>query len=163
VMLFNERGKRLGDMAAGTFVLQERLPDRGLYIPHMPLPLASWAQTLDLSGLSDDLALSMRQFLSRARELSPLAREALGGRLAAEVATVTAPPPPPHTPGWAYLAAILAERWRRESFRLADRRAMTAAAGLGWITEGAGPAVAAVRTIETLPHQHAPNGFVAPG
>jgi hypothetical protein len=79
----------------------------------MPPPLAAWAQTLDLSRLPDDLALSVRSFLSRAAQMSEGSRAELGNRLTAAVAAVTAPPPPPGTPGWAYLSAVLAERRRR--------------------------------------------------
>ena len=60
VAMFSARGKRLGDMAAGTVVLQERVPSRPLWTPVMPPPLADWAPTLDLSGLDDALALSVR-------------------------------------------------------------------------------------------------------
>ena len=41
-------------------------------------------------------------------------------------AACTTPPPPPGTPGWAYLAAVLAERNRRSVRRLAQARAVTA-------------------------------------
>src|SRR5512142_2214205 len=117
-MLVTERSKRLGDVLAGTVVLQERVPSTGAPVPGMPPPLAGWAPTLDLSGLGDDLALAARQFLGRAGELSPAAREQLGGQLVAAVQAVVTPPPPPGTPGWAYLAAVLAERRRRAELRL---------------------------------------------
>jgi uncharacterized RDD family membrane protein YckC len=140
-MLFSPRGKRLGDLAAGTIVLHERLPDRGRYAPVMPPPLASWAQTLDLTRLDDGLALAVRQLLSRSAELDEVARDDLGRRLVTEVAAVTAPAPPPGTPGWAYLAAVLAERRRRETERLAERRAALVAAGFGPTGFGPAPAV----------------------
>ncbi len=124
VSMFSERGKRIGDMAAGTVVLQERMPPRPLWTPVMPLPLAWWAPTLDLAGLDDGLALAVRQFLGRAGQLTPAAREALAGELVADVRARTTPEPPPGTPGWAYLTAVLAERRRRE-----EDRALRAA---GW-------------------------------
>ena len=117
VSMFSERGKRIGDMAAGTVVLQERMPPRPLWTPVMPLPLAWWAPTLDLAGLDDALALAVRQFLGRAGQLTPAAREALAGELVADVRARTTPEPPPGTPGWAYLTAVLAERRRREEDR----------------------------------------------
>ncbi|HEY6747590.1 MAG TPA: RDD family protein [Mycobacteriales bacterium] len=117
VAMFSARGKRIGDMAAGTVVLQERVPSRSLWTPVMPPPLASWAPTLDLTGFDDALALSVRQFLDRAGELVPAAREALAAELVDEVRSRTTPDPPPGTPGWAYLTAILAERRRREEER----------------------------------------------
>jgi uncharacterized RDD family membrane protein YckC len=117
VAMFSARGKRIGDMAAGTVVLQERVPARPLWTPTMPPPLAGWAPTLDLTGLDDGLALAVRQFLDRAGELTDQARETLAGELVAEVRSRTTPDPPPGTPGWAYLTAVLAERRRREEER----------------------------------------------
>jgi hypothetical protein len=84
----------------------------------MPPQLAGWAAGLDLTRLPDGLALSARQFVARSDQLTDAAREELGGRLVQAV-TAAVGPPPPGTPGWAVLAAVLAERRRRESDRLA--------------------------------------------
>ena len=116
-MLVSARSKRLGDLVAGTMVLQERVPQRMSGPPLMPPQLAAWAAQLDLSGVSDDLALRIRQFLVRAEQLSPWAREDLSNQLVGEVMQRTATAPPPATPGWAYLSAVLAERRRRELIR----------------------------------------------
>jgi uncharacterized RDD family membrane protein YckC len=114
VQVFSERGKGLGDVLAGTFVVTERVPTAAATAAApMPPQLAGWAAGLDLSRLPDDLALTVRQFLGRAPALAPAAREAIGSRLTAAVAATTSPPPPPGTPGWAYLSAVLAERRRR--------------------------------------------------
>ena len=134
VAMFSARGKRIGDMAAGTVVLQERLPERPQWTPVMPPPLAGWAQTLDLTGFDDALALSVREFLARAGELTPPAREALAAELVGEIRSRTTPEPPPGTPGWAYLSAVLAERRRREEDRAARRTGYP-----GWINPYAGP------------------------
>jgi uncharacterized RDD family membrane protein YckC len=182
----SSRGKRIGDMLAGTVVVQERVATRGGQVAHMPPPLAGWAAGLDLAGLPDDLALSVRQFLSRASDLTPQAREDLGGRLAGAVAAVTSPPPPPGTPGWAYLSAVLAERRRRDQARV---DAATAARGAGrpaggaWSGSGSGspwpgvvpaapvraagavrpPAAPAAPNEPAVPPTPGPGGFVAPG
>lgn len=118
-MLLNDRNKRLGDLLAGTVVVAERVSLPTVQAPQMPPPLAGWAQGLQLALLPDELALSVRQFLSRAAGMSPAARIDLESRLIVAVAAVTAPPPPPGTPPWAYLSAVLAERRQRESARLA--------------------------------------------
>ncbi|MEX2289284.1 MAG: RDD family protein, partial [Mycobacteriales bacterium] len=118
--LLNPQGKRLGDLLAGTVVVRERVPGREGPAASMPPPLAGWAAQLDLTGLSDDLALSVRQFVGRAHQLTPTAREDLGKRLTAAV-TAAVGPPPPGTPGWAVLSAVLAERRHREEQRLAVR------------------------------------------
>lgn len=116
--LASAQGKRLGDFLAGTVVVHERVPVAAYPVAPMPPPLGGWATTLDLSRVPDDLALAARQFLSRSGELSPAAREDMGSRLVAALRSVTAPEPPPGTPPWAYLAAVLAERRRRELLRL---------------------------------------------
>lgn len=112
--LASTRGKRLGDYLAGTVVVRERMPVRQAPALPMPPPLAGWAATLDLSRVPDDLALAARQFLTRQHELEARVRDQMGTRLATAMAAVTAPPPPLGTPAWAFLAAVLAERRRRE-------------------------------------------------
>lgn len=126
-LLFNGRAKRLGDIAAGTIVLQERLPNRSVEIPDVPLQLRPWAQTLDLTRLDDELALAVRQLITRARDLRVPALTKLESQLVAEVAAVTAPPPPAGTPASIFLVSVLAERRRRTLQRSAERRAAAAA------------------------------------
>jgi uncharacterized RDD family membrane protein YckC len=126
-MLVHPQGRRLGDLTAGTIVIHDRTPAAWGWVPAMPFNLAGWATALDLTGLDDDLALAVRHYLARNHEIREPARSRLGFTLASEVVEVTTPPPPPGTPGWAYLAAVLAERNRRAVLRLARARASTAA------------------------------------
>ncbi|HET6910212.1 MAG TPA: RDD family protein [Mycobacteriales bacterium] len=126
-MLINSRSKRLGDLAAGTIVVQERVPARVATPTEMPPALAGWAATLDLTRIDDQLAWEVRQFLSRAGQLTPSVRDQLAHRLVAEVAGRTSPPPP-GAPGWAYLSAVLAERRRRELERVSAPTAPAEAA-----------------------------------
>ncbi|HTJ33393.1 MAG TPA: RDD family protein [Dactylosporangium sp.] len=126
VLMLNPNGKRIGDLVAGTIVIHERTPASWGWVPAMPPTLAGWARLLDLTGLDDSLALSVRHFLARNRQIGEPARTALGQALATEVAACTTPPPPPGTPGWAYLAAVLAERHRRATHRLARARLASA-------------------------------------
>lgn len=119
--LLSEKGKRLGDVVAGTFVIQQRLPARrGVAVTPslMPPELAGWAAGLELSALTDQAAAMARRYLGRQAELTPGARAELGQRIAAAVSAQVSPPPPPGTPVQAYLAAVLAERNRREHARL---------------------------------------------
>jgi uncharacterized RDD family membrane protein YckC len=111
-MIATSRSKRLGDMAAGTVVVQDRVPGRIETPIMMPPPLATWAASLDLSGISDDLALRMRHFLGRAADLTPASRVALEHQLAAE-ATARVGAAPAGAPAWAVISAVLAERRRR--------------------------------------------------
>jgi uncharacterized RDD family membrane protein YckC len=112
LILCGERHKRLGDLAAGTIVLQARVPSQVSAPIDMPLPLAGWAAGLDLTAVNDDLALRVRQFLGRANQLTPVARGTIEQQLVGEVVARVGPPPP-ETPPWATLAAVLAERRRR--------------------------------------------------
>jgi uncharacterized RDD family membrane protein YckC len=125
-MLVSARSKRLGDLAAGTVVVQDRVPSRVSAPPDIPPHLEAWARTLDLTQISDDLATQVRFFLGRARQLAPSPREEMGNRLYAEVTGRTAPPPA-GVPAWTYLATVLAERRRREVERLGPGPAPTPA------------------------------------
>jgi uncharacterized RDD family membrane protein YckC len=116
--LASKRGKRLGDLLAGTVVVHERVPVQGAPVALMPPPLTGWAAGLDLSRVPDDLALASRQYLTRMNQLSPEVQAQMGARLADALTAVIAPPPPPGVPPWALLAAVIAERRRRETLRM---------------------------------------------
>lgn len=121
--LLSQRGKRLGDLFAGTIVISERGPrDTAAPTIELPPPLARWAETLELSQLPDDVAAAARQCLLRWPQLSPRTQQELGGRVAAQVAASISPPAPPGVTPHAFLSAVLAERRRREEARLARRR-----------------------------------------
>jgi hypothetical protein len=126
--VLSPRGKRLGDLFAGTFVIQERLHTQTGPPVTMPPMLAGWAASLELSGLPDETAAMARSYLARFWELAPPAREEFGRRLAAEVASRISPPPPPGTPPAAYLSAVVAERRAREMARMAARAKQAEAA-----------------------------------
>jgi uncharacterized RDD family membrane protein YckC len=119
--LISTRGKRVGDIFAGTYVIQERAPARQALPPAfatVPPPLAGWAQVLQVSRLSDQTAEAAGSYLRRFAELSPQARDALGVQLANAVAAQVSPPPPAETPPAAYLSAVLAVRRAREQANL---------------------------------------------
>jgi uncharacterized RDD family membrane protein YckC len=120
--LMNKQGKRIGDMVAGTVVIRERHQPMASPPLFVPGHLVQWAQSLELSRLSDDLANASRDYLARFTELEPDARIALGDALASRVAQLTAPAPPIQIIAPAYLSAVLAERRRRELTRLATNR-----------------------------------------
>jgi uncharacterized RDD family membrane protein YckC len=115
--LLSSKGKRIGDVFAGTVVISERGP-RLEPPPVMPPALAWWASSLQLSGLRPQTAQMARQFLSRERQLNPQVRDQMAHRITAEVAAQISPPPPPGVPPRYLLAAVLAERHRRELMRL---------------------------------------------
>ena len=115
--LLSPKGKRIGDIFAGTVVISERAP-RLSPPPPMPPQLAWWASSLQLSGLRPDQAELARQFLSRASQLDAGIRNEMAYRIAGEVVSQISPPPPPGLPPQLVLSAVLAERHRRELARL---------------------------------------------
>lgn len=112
--LSNAKGKRLGDLAAGTYAVRVRGGRPASAPIVMPQALASWAHTADMRRLPDGLALAARQMLGRAARLSPESRARLGDDLAGQIERYVAPGPPPGTHPEAFLHAVLAERRERE-------------------------------------------------
>lgn len=115
--LLSSKGKRIGDIFAGTVVISERAP-RQAPPPAMPPQLAWWASSLQLSGLAPSQAEMARQFLARAGQLDPQIRDQMAYRVTSDVVAQISPPPPPGAPPALVLAAVLAERHRRELARL---------------------------------------------
>jgi uncharacterized RDD family membrane protein YckC len=125
--LISAKGKRIGDVFAGTIVISERGPKLSPP-PVMPPSLAWWASSLQLSGLRPEQIELARQFLSRANQLEPNLRDQMAYRITGEVTAQISPPPPPGTPPQFVLAAVLAERHHRELARLAGPAAYPAQA-----------------------------------
>jgi uncharacterized RDD family membrane protein YckC len=124
-MIFSAQGRRLGDQAAGTFVIHERSPAPWGWVPSMPPQLAGWAAELDLSGLDDQLALAARHYLARSGEIRQPQNGRFAQSLAQEIAEKIAQQPPAGTPAWMFLTAVLAERRRRAGSRVHTTRALT--------------------------------------
>lgn len=116
--LVSARGRRLGDVFAGTLVVRERVPFSSAgFMPPPPPWLAGRFSGLDLSAVPDDLWLAVRQYLARMGQLDPRVGWAMAERLAADVAARTGAPVPREVPPPAYLAAVLQERQAREARR----------------------------------------------
>ncbi|MFF3843556.1 RDD family protein [Streptomyces sp. NPDC001930] len=147
--LVSKRGRRLGDVFAGTLVVRERIPAaRVLAVPPPPPWLLGRFSGLDLSAVPESLWLEIRQYLTRARELDPAVRRQLAERLADELVARTGTPPPPGVPADAYLAGVVAERQAREArraFGSAGMPGMPGAAGMPGVAGVA--AVAGVATV----------------
>ena len=120
--IVTKRGKRLGDLLAGTYVINERSGAMSAPPLIMPPELAGWAARTDIRRLPGNLALAGRTFLQRTATLQPAARARLGADLAARVLPFVAPPPPADTHPERFLAAVLCERRDRElAMNLRDR------------------------------------------
>ncbi|MBW8735584.1 MAG: RDD family protein [Streptomyces turgidiscabies] len=116
--LVSARGRRLGDVVAGTLVVRERVPaGRTGFVPPPPPWLSGRFAELDLSAVPDGLWLAVRQYLTRMGQLDPQVGWAMAERLASEVAACTGTPAPQGVPSAAYLAAVAQERQVREARR----------------------------------------------
>ncbi|MFF3910591.1 RDD family protein [Streptomyces sp. NPDC001848] len=116
--LVSARGRRLGDVFAGTLVVRERVPaGRTSFMPPPPPWLAGRFSALDLSAVPDGLWLAIRQYLTRMHQLDPQVGWTMAERLAADLAARTGVPAPPGVPPAAYLAAVVQERQAREARR----------------------------------------------
>jgi uncharacterized RDD family membrane protein YckC len=122
--LVSSKGKRLGDHAAGTYVVRERVHLTLPPPPMMPPGLAAWAAGADIARLPDGLAMAVRQFLMRAPLLSPSSRATLGVQLHDEVVGYVAPAPPAGIHPELVLAAVISDRRRRDTIRLQRDAAM---------------------------------------
>lgn len=117
--LLSERSKRLGDLAAGTYVVRDRTGTPATSMPQVWPALQPWARHADIGRLPDGLALSIRQFLTRAPGMHPQARAELAAHLASAIGPYVAPAAPAGTHPELLLEAVLAERRRRDVERLA--------------------------------------------
>ncbi|MFE9612724.1 RDD family protein [Streptomyces sp. NPDC006012] len=116
--LVSARGRRLGDVFAGTLVVRERVPaGRTAFVPPPPPWLAGRFAALDLSAVPDSLWLAVRQYLTRMHQLDPQVSWAMAERLAGDLAVGTGVPAPRGVPPAAYLAAVVQERQAREARR----------------------------------------------
>jgi uncharacterized RDD family membrane protein YckC len=127
--LISARGRRLGDVFAGTLVVRERVPvARTGFIAPPPPGLAGRFSGLDLSAVPDGLWLAVRQYLARMRQLDPQVGRAMAERLAGDLAARTGAPVPPGVPASDYLAAVLQERQTREVRRVFENGSAAGAA-----------------------------------
>ncbi|MFE4310910.1 RDD family protein [Streptomyces sp. NPDC056891] len=137
--LVSERGRRLGDVFAGTLVVRERIPAaRVLAVPPPPPWLVGRFAGLDLSAVPESLWLEIRQYLTRARELDPAVGRRLAERLADELVARTGTPPPPGVPADAYLAGVVAERQTREARRAFGSAGVTGMPGVAGVSGAVG-------------------------
>lgn len=116
--LFSARTKRLGDHAAGTYVVRARIRVAMPPPPLMPPHLAGWAASADVARLPSGLAIAIRRYLAGDRTPSA-ARLAVGSRLVERAREYVAPAPPPGTGDDDFLAAVMATRRERDARRLA--------------------------------------------
>lgn len=117
--LVSARGRRLGDVFAGTLVVRERVPaGRAAAVPPPPPWLVGRFAGLDLSAVPESLWLAVRQYLTRMHQLDAQVGWSMAERLAGELAERTGVPVPEGVPAVAYLAAVVNERQARDARRV---------------------------------------------
>ncbi|QZY16299.1 RDD family protein [Streptomyces decoyicus] len=117
--LVSARGRRMGDVFAGTLVIRERMPvaEAGTALPPPPPWLVAELGALDLSRVPDGWWLTVRQYLARMGQLDPQVGGTMAGRLAEDLRGFTGAPAPAGVHPVAYLAAVVGERQARETQR----------------------------------------------
>lgn len=126
VSVFNSRGKRIGDLLAGTFVLRVRGGGPKPAALVMPPYLERWALSADIGKLPDGLALACRQFIGRLPTLHPGSRAQMAQDFATRLSTQVAPDPPQGTNPEDFIAAVVLERSRREQLSETAKNARAA-------------------------------------
>ncbi|MFF8604126.1 RDD family protein [Streptomyces sp. NPDC015232] len=152
--LVSERGRRLGDVFAGTLVVRERVaagPGAGMLLPPPPPWLVGRFSGLDLSAVPDSLWLEVRQYLTRMRQLDPAIGLRLAERLAGELVARTGAPAPPGVPAAAYLAGVVAERQAREARRAFAPGAAAAPSTSSVPPAPSAPSVTSVASVASIP------------
>ncbi|MGW2564525.1 RDD family protein [Streptomyces sp. NPDC001514] len=167
--LVSARGRRIGDVFAGTLVVRERVPAaRAVPVPPPPPWLVGRFAELDLSGVPDELWLAIRQYLTRMNQLDAEVSLSLAGRLADDLVARTGAPAPAGVPAAAYLAAVVNERQAREARRAfaaaGAARAGVSGAAMTSMPDGSAAAAHPASYPSPYPGAVAPYpGAVAPG
>ena len=116
--VIDRRSRRVGDLLAGTMVIQERMRSLSPQRVEVPESLGRWVQGADVGRLPLTLMQDIRSFLPRAGTINPESRRELSRDLLRRTLPHVAPAPPPGTDPEEFLAAVLAERSRRDEERL---------------------------------------------
>ena len=105
----NRRGKRIGDIFAGTYAVSETsgLTRRPLLLAP---ELAQWASEANVGELDGVTTVTARRFLQSATKMDPLHRQQAAQTLATALLNHVYPPPPPGTDPERFIAAVLVLR-----------------------------------------------------
>jgi uncharacterized RDD family membrane protein YckC len=82
VMFISPRNQRVGDLAAGTYVVRDRHGDQAYRPRYSPKVDATRAQTWDVTAISAEDVATVRSFLARRYDLRDESRRAIGRELA---------------------------------------------------------------------------------
>lgn len=121
-VLMSKKGKRLGDMAAGTMVLSQ---GPSVFYPPLVMPpgLEEWGRTATILPLDEALAAEARAFLTTNRQLTAEVRSQVALQLADRLSRRVQTPLPAGLHPEIVIAAVMVARRDREWEREAQRRA----------------------------------------
>lgn len=120
VSLLDPRARRLGDLLAGTYSQNERMPRAAPPPPEIPALLAGWARTADVAPLPAPLARRVASFIAQEQLMSFASRSRLADELTAEASAYVSPVPP--VDAVLFLQGVAAVRRNREFAALAAER-----------------------------------------
>lgn len=120
--VIDRRSRRVGDLLAGTMVIQERMRSMTPQRVDVPESLQDWVHGADVGRLPLTLLQDIRSFLPRATRINPESRRQLSRDLLHRTLPHVAPAPPPGTDPEEFLAAVIAERSRRDEQLLRRRQ-----------------------------------------
>ena len=104
--VFSPRATRLGDVAAGTMVIQ--VPEPIFYPPLvMPPDCAQWASHAQVLPIPDELHFECMNFLHNNRQILDQLRLSIAMSLAGRVSAFVSPKPPTNIHPERFLAAVL--------------------------------------------------------
>ena len=104
--VFSPRATRLGDIAAGTMVIQ--VPEAVFYPPLvMPPDCAQWASHAQVLPIPDELHFECMNFLHNNRQILDQLRLSIAMSLAGRVSAFVSPKPPTNIHPERFLAAVL--------------------------------------------------------
>lgn len=109
----SERGRRVGDLLAGTVVIRAERVFISTALVYPPPRMRAWVATLDVNAVPDDVAFELRQYVRRLKEMSPRVQYELGVILAQRVCAEMRTAVPLYVHPSEVLAGVLAERQRR--------------------------------------------------
>ena len=104
--MFSPQARRLGDLAAGTVVVQ--IPQPVFYPPLvMPPDCAAWASAAQVMPIPDKLQYECVQFLRTNREITDQLRLSIALSLASRLSPFVSPQPPADVHPERFIAAVL--------------------------------------------------------
>lgn len=107
--LTNRRGKRIGDIFAGTYAISE--PSGITRQPLLIAPeLSTWAASANVGDLDGVTTVMARRFLQSATKMDPARRNQVALSIASDLSAHVYPDPPPGTDPERFIAAVLVLR-----------------------------------------------------